>query len=206
MTIVEGLALEGRPAQIPDCTREDLPQFFIEQGYKVGAEIGAYKGEFTASFAKVGLTIHAIDPWKAYIGAGRTQQAQERQDFLFGHTQRILEPYHNAIVIRKTSMDALKDFADGSLDFVYIDGDHSFPYIAADIYEWTKKVRIGGVVSGHDYFNTPPHASNVLCHVKAAVDAYTRLYRMDRWYVIGRFRPEIDERHDKYLSWLWIRG
>jgi hypothetical protein len=103
-------------------------------------------------------------------------------------------------------MDALKEYTDGSLDFVYIDGDHSFPYIAQDIYEWSKKVRVGGMVSGHDYFNTPPHASNVLCHVKAAVDAYTRLYRMTKWYVIGSFRPVEGERHDKYLSWMWIRG
>ncbi len=48
-------------------------------------------------------------------------------------------------------MDALEDFEDNSLDFVYIDGDHNFKHISEDIYEWTKKVRSGGIVSGHDY-------------------------------------------------------
>jgi hypothetical protein len=205
MRIIDGLTLEGRPAEIPDCTRDDLPQFFIDMGYKIGVEIGTYRGEYTELFAKVGLEIYAVDPWMGYIGAGRGQRYQENQDINYNMARGRLGPYPNARLIRKTSMDALNNFADESLDFAYIDGDHSFPYVAQDIYEWTKKVRTSGVVCGHDYFNTPPHANNVLCHVKAAVDAYTKLYRMNKWYVLGRFRPVTGERCDKYLSWMWVK-
>jgi hypothetical protein len=38
-------------------------------------------------------------------------------------------------------MDALNDFEDDSLDFVYIDGNHEFPYVAEDLFHWSKKVR-----------------------------------------------------------------
>ena len=134
--------MKGKPAMIPGCTRMDFPQFLVEWGCKVGAEIGVYKGEFTEQFCKAGLGMYAIDPWIAFPGQGRTQQVQERQDFLFSHACRTLAPYGmgpGSGVFRMTSMEAIEDFSDGSLDFVYIDGDHSFRHIAADICEWEKK-------------------------------------------------------------------
>lgn len=204
MKIIDGLKLKGRPAEIPDCSRDDLPQFFLDMGYKVGAEIGSHRGEFTEKFCKAGLKMYAIDPWTGYVGAGRTEKLQERQDSHYEEAKKLLEPYGCAI-IRKTSMDAVKDFKDKSLDFVYIDGNHAFRYIAEDLYEWTKKVRDGGAVSGHDYFHTSPLASNVICHVDVAVNAYTRLYGIENWYVLGRKRAKEGEKRDKWRSWIWIK-
>ena len=51
-------------------------------------------------------------------------------------------------------MDAVVDVADESLDFVFIDADHKYVSVCEDIREWSKKVRIGGIVSGHDYYKT----------------------------------------------------
>ena len=202
MTITEGIKLKGRRVEIPDCTRDDLPQFFVEMGYKVGAEIGVYKGEYTAKFCDAGLKMHAIDPWMAYEGYDDNQKKfQERQDFLYGHTQRVLAPYGNVDIIRKKSMDAVKDFKDESLDFIYIDGHHGFKYVAEDIWEWSKKVRKGGVISGHDYgmLKNEKLPNDVYAlHVKYVVDAYTQACGVKDWYVIGGLT-------DKWTSWMWIK-
>jgi len=95
-------------------------------------------------------------------------------------------------------MDALRDISDGSLDFIYIDGNHSLPYIVSDIYEWNKKVKVGGCISGHDYFlnNHNPYWIRI-CHVKYAVDIFEKIFKVKK-YVIGKGK-------DKYLSWLWIK-
>uniref|UniRef100_A0A6M3IQB5 Putative methyltransferase n=1 Tax=viral metagenome TaxID=1070528 RepID=A0A6M3IQB5_9ZZZZ len=196
---------KGRPFEIKDCSRDELPEFFKQMGYEVGAEIGAYKGAFTEKFCKEGFRMFAIDPWVSYDGAGRTQQRQERQDFLYEHTKRTLAPY-DCTIIRKTSMDALSDFKDGSLDFVYIDGDHEFSHIAADLVEWSKKVKPGGIVSGHDYFCTDPGARNLVCHIKPVVDAYTKVFGIHNFYTFGRSKPLNEEaKDDRYLSFFWIK-
>ncbi len=207
MKLFEGVKqLKGSPAQIPESSRDNLPEFFVEMGFKVGAEVGVYKGEFAEKFCKAGLKIYAVDPWRGYNGAGGDQKRQERQDFLFEHTQRVLTPYSDCTIIRKTSMDALEDFKDQSLDFVYIDADHCFRGIAEDIYEWTKKVRIGGVVSGHDYFHTIPQAKNVLCHVGPVVDAFVKIAGITNWYTFGRSKPlENEAKQNKFLSWMFVR-
>lgn len=199
MRLIDGIKLQGRPAIIQDCPREDLPEFLVSQGYRVGAEIGVYKGAFTRLFLQAGLKMFAVDPWMAFTGQGRSQHKQEVQDELYEVAQQNLKPYTDSgqcQIIRRTSMDATRKFRHGSLDFVYIDGNHEFPNVAQDLYEWNKIVRPGGVMSGHDYFNTPPHASNVLCHVKAVVDAYTGLYQIENWWLFG---------NPKYYSWMFFR-
>ncbi len=47
---------------VPDCSRNELPQFLKTMGCKTGAEIGVYRGEFTERFCKAGLKIFGIDP------------------------------------------------------------------------------------------------------------------------------------------------
>jgi len=180
--------------QIPNF-RLGLPQFFKEQGYQVGAEIGVLKGEFTEKLCQAGLKVYAIDPWMPFDGQGRTQRFQNTQDGYYNEAIKRLSPY-NCIIVRKTSMDALVDISDKSLDFVYIDGNHNFRHIAEDIFEWTKKVRLGGVVSGHDYFNTISSARNIVCNVKTVVGAYTKVFDIKNLQILAG---------DKYPSWLFIK-
>lgn len=202
--IMEGFkTLKGKPVMLQGTTRDELPQFFVEMGFKRGAEIGVYKGEYTVKFCEAGLTMYGIDPWKAFYGQGRTQQVQERQDFLFAHAQRVLAPYlkKDCTLIRKDSMDAVNLFMDEALDFVYIDGDHEFSHVAQDIVYWTKKVKIGGIVAGHDYFSTNPKANNVICQVRPVVNAYAEAMKIPNFWVFGN-----DDRHqDKALSWMFQR-
>lgn len=201
MKLSEGVLHEGKPFVIPDCPRSNLPDFFKEMGFKVGAEIGVYKGGFTEKFCKAGLKMFAIDPWEAYQGAGRTQAKQDRQNFLYSHTRRTLEPY-DCEIIRSRSMEALRYFEDEYLDFVYIDGDHSFKYFAEDIVEWTKKVRPGGIVSGHDYFYYGPQSTNLICQVGPVLDAYVEAFRIKSFWVFGEDKSAPDK-DDRYPSWMF---
>jgi len=204
MRIIDGLNLLGKPAEIPDCSRDDLPQFFIDMGYEVGAEIGVDRGEFSEKFCQAGLKLYAVDPWR-YDDDYQDSRSQERLDFLYEHTKRVLSPYPNAIVIRKTSMKAVVDIPDNSLDFVYIDGNHQLKFVIEDIFEWSKKVKVGGVISGHDYIYTDPRTLAGVCHVIYAVNAFTTSYKIHNWYLLGRKENRPGEIRDKWRSWMWIK-
>jgi len=194
MKLMDALNEKGRPYVIPNSLRRYLPEFFKQMGYKVGAEVGVYRGGYCKEFCEAGLKMYAVDPWKGYKGSGRSEQKQEEQDKSYEIAKETLAPY-DCTLVRKASMDAVKDFEDESLDFVYIDGDHRFRYIAEDIVEWEKKVKKGGIVSGHDYWNTGPEASNLMCQVGVVVDAYTKLYDLD-FYITSKNRVQ---------SWFWIK-
>ena len=205
MKLLDAIKHQGRPFEIPDCSRDDLPQFCVDMGYKVGAEIGVDKGHFSEKFCQVGLTLYAIDPWRIYKDF-RAARGQRRFDKQYEEAKSYLAGYPNCIVIRKTSMEAVADFADGSLDFVYIDANHEFRYIAEDLVEWTKKVRRGGIVAGHDYFFVKPGIGAQIWHVAHVLIAYTAAYGIDNWYVIGGKKMVRGEKRDRWRSWMFIKS
>ena len=47
MKIIEGIKHQGRPFEIPDVGRRQLPEFFKKMGFKIGVEVGVQRGSFT---------------------------------------------------------------------------------------------------------------------------------------------------------------
>jgi len=204
MQIIEGIKEAGRPYEIPDCGRDNLPEFLVQMGLKVGAEIGTSKGVYAEKFGKAGLKLYCVDPWLDYPDYCRGDANWQRDlDHQYNRTKDLLAPY-DCHLIRKLSMDALNDFEDESLDFVYIDGNHEFMYVLNDIHQWSRKVKKGGVISGHDYFYSDPHGFEII-KVKEAVDVYTKHYGIKNWYVLGRKEKVAGEVRDNFRSFMWIK-
>lgn len=84
-------------------------------------------------------------------------------------------------------MEAVQKFDNNSLDFVYIDADHSYETTLEDITEWTKKVKPGGIVSGDDY--TTRNQSDRY-DVLRAINDYGESHNIDELFVYkGGRRP-----------------
>jgi hypothetical protein len=160
--------------------RDLLGELFAKAGYVKGAEIGVRRGKFTKILCDANPSLHMIcvDPWMAY--GFRYDEA--KQESIYQECLANLKDY-NVTLIRKTSMDALADVVDESLDFVYIDGNHFFDYVMEDIIHWSRKVRSGGIIACHDFH----YGSNV--DVVAAVEAYVKAYHIDPWYVTKENQP-----------------
>ncbi len=153
-------------------SKYDLVKYFGELEFTKGAEIGVAEGYFSeAMFQAIpNLKLYCIDIWQPYHG-NRWSGSTERNNHHFKTASERLSKY-NAHIIREMSMDAVKRFEDGSLDFVYIDANHSFDYVMQDLNEWSKKVRVGGIVSGDDYYDFRKAG------VIEAVDAYTKAHEI----------------------------
>lgn len=205
MKLIEAIKNNGCPFVVPDCSRNTLPEFFKIMGYKIGVEIGTALGTFMEKFCKEGFKMYGIDPWIGFSGQGTLKREQSIQDEHYEHAKKFLNPYKNCTIIRKTSMDAFDDFEDESLDFVYIDGDHDFRHTAEDIYEWNKKVKKGGVISGHDYWNSLPTIQRVVCHVKPVVDAYVKMFEIKDFYIFGAVKRTLRLSEENVNSWMWIK-
>lgn len=201
--MMDAIKQKGR-ITVPNWNRNGLPKVFKELGYKKGAEVGVYLGGYSQLFCDEGFEFYAIDPWEGFWGQGRSQKLQERQDEIFKYATKKLSVYPNCKIIRKSSADALGDFKDKSLDFVYIDGNHCFGHVAFDIYYWAQKVRPGGAVAGHDYWNTPPIANNVVCGVKSALDGYLDFMGIKDVIFFGKV-DEPKHKNDKYYSWMFFK-
>jgi len=188
--------LQADPIVIPSSSRITLARLFSQMGYEAGAEIGVGSGPYSEIIccANPGVHLYCIDAWQPY---------PEYTDFTDpGHLET---DYNNAIknlvsydvtFMRKMSADAAREFYSGSLDFVYIDANHNHPYIDEDIENWSRIVRSGGIVSGHDYING--HS-----HVMQAVDDYVATHNIHPYYLVGT--PGEHDNVDKICSWFWMQ-
>ena len=174
--------------------RKDLAALFGGLGYRVGAEIGVWQGRFSEQLclANPGVRLICVDPWKAYDDYGDPKNVQARLDEAHRLAMERLRPY-DCKIRRQTSTEAADSVPDGSLDFVYIDGNHGKPYVLADLHAWVPKVRSGGIVSGHDYEVTKRHAH---LQVKEAVDEFVRVHKVSPLYILT---------NDKTPSFMWVQ-
>lgn len=131
--------------------RKEFIQMLKERGAGKGVEVGTDHGKYAEQLCAgiPGLYLSCIDPWVAYT-EGDKVHTQDEVDEIYGEAKRRLSPYE-CVLHRMISMDAVELFSDNSLDFVFIDGNHSYSYVLEDITEWTKKVKPGGIVAGHDF-------------------------------------------------------
>ena len=180
-----------------------LSKLFAELNFNKGVEVGVDRGLFSEILCQDNPNLHlsCVDTWvsSAYEPDTYIKEKQPYFDECYEETVKRLAPY-NCMIIRKTSMDALADFEDNSLDFVYIDANHDFLNFTQDLHYWIKKVRPGGIISGHDYAYYSYKRFN---HVKRALIAYARCYRMIPVFAVMYDNKGL--RRDRYRSWFYCK-
>jgi hypothetical protein len=127
----------------------------------LGAEIGVLNGRTACRLLheRPQLIHIMIDPWvvplsdssyakQADTNATKPQSAHEKAYIVT--KGRVAFAGKRAIIKRMLSHEAAMDVKDRSLDFVFIDGDHSYDGVKKDIELWFPKIKIGGWIGGHD--------------------------------------------------------
>ena len=80
-----------------------------------------------------------------------TADDDDEGDTIYERFVRNTSPYPFVTPMRMTSLEAAREFEDDSVDWVFIDGLHTFGAVRADIRAWGRRIKPGGVVSGHDH-------------------------------------------------------
>ena len=100
-------------------------------------------------------TVHGIDTWTPYperagLVGGETY-AKWDMPGLEQHVRRCALPFkHRAQILKLDTVAAAARFADGSVDLVFVDADHTAAGVTRDLDAWTPKIRPGGFLTGHD--------------------------------------------------------
>lgn len=152
---------------ILDETRLDLAILF--EG--TGVEIGVAEGWFSSKVMELGRVkkMYGVDPYTPHQGY-RDYTRETTYNRLRTNAHARLDKYPNYEFIEEFSTGAVKRFDGNSLDFVYIDGDHSYEAVTEDITEWIKKVKPGGIIAGDDYIRS--NRDKRFYDVIRAVDEY----------------------------------
>jgi hypothetical protein len=181
--------LVGTPGTEPPLSFDDIPGWFDFQeiysravrdapddGSAHFVEVGAAYGKSAAYMAwqirmsGKRIRFDAIDTWEQMYGSPEDLEYGRRFGggsakgaFMYSLRVRGLDGFVRPLQMH--SVAAASQYADNSLDFVFIDGDHTLAGVTADIAAYFPKVKAGGILAGHDY-----HAAEY--QVKEAVNEY----------------------------------
>ena len=121
----------------------------------VGCELGVSYGfnlVYTLENCPNIKTVYAIDPYSPYDdgpGGFVDQQTIDKVKNLFLIN---IKPYNSKLkFLNLTSDEAFELIPDNTLDYIFIDGDHSYNSAKKDIAHYFSKVKSGGIFAGHDY-------------------------------------------------------
>jgi hypothetical protein len=186
---------QASPIFLPISRETDLPLIFKDLDFKIGAEVGVYRGAYSEVLLKAipNLKLFGVDLWDLYPGY-RDYKKDDIRDAQLEATEKTKN--YNCELIKAWSDQAVRKFADDSLDFVYIDGNHSFEQTVQDISLWSKKVRKGGIVCGHDYEDWSHNWRRFDMNVINAVTGWCTSYQINPWFVI---------KNDKHPSWMYVK-
>lgn len=145
-------------------------------GAEIGVENGAHAFEMLEQLPLKKLWL--VDFYRPHYDktAGQVEQWQANAKDLLSEFQGKIEWIIN------DSVAAAENIDDDSLDFVYIDADHAEQAVYNDIIAWAPKVRMGGVVAGHDFSVYEETRSAVIKYaMENDIEVYFR--QQDWWFV-----------------------
>lgn len=187
----------GQSSEIPAIGRADALLTRLAHCEVVGAEIGVADGRMSGYLLghHPQLILHMVDRWSPPpTGSGYARSIDIKAGWSLERHERAMANAQDATafagqrrsLIQAESFAAATGFADKSLDFVFIDADHSLDAVKMDIAAWGSKVRSGGWLCGHDYQGLP----NVNWGVRQAVDDFTQSSSLaleldvdDTWFI-----------------------
>lgn len=143
----------------------------------VGAEIGVWMGSSSELFLKRNLKkFYMVDPWnvegyrpaidakddtfnyeqylKKYsslVGSSDPKDFQKHYDKVYKNVYEKFSKYPEVEIIRKNSTEWFNEFDIEKLDWIYIDGDHSYTGVINDLNNCLKVMKPGGIILGDDY-------------------------------------------------------
>lgn len=128
-----------------------------KRGFKYGAEIGVKKGNTTHFLLRTcpDLVLFAVDLWGPQPNKDNDPTIERYNSWDHGKIYKLFESNirhfrSRVFILQGFSTEVCDLVRDANLDFVFIDGDHTYFGCLADLVSWTPKVRVGGMIAGHD--------------------------------------------------------
>lgn len=119
----------------------------------VGCEIGVcYGWNLVYMLENISVSkIYAIDPYVPYLDGPAGYVNTETLQYMKSHFKKNTESFSSIEFLEMKSDDAHRLIEDHSLDFIFIDGDHSYDQVLKDLKNYFPKVKKGGIFAGHDF-------------------------------------------------------
>lgn len=167
-------------------------------------EIGCYKGQSACFMAQRIKKYHRnikFDCIDHFLGSPEHQEELKDKNLYSIFMQNMFDANVMDVVrvLPIESDRAVQLYDDRSVDFVFIDADHSYEAVKNDIMKWLPKVKLTGVISGDDHVSQHP---GVIKAVNEIFGNKIKLINNRFWYVeVNKVETKITKRNIVLKTW-----
>lgn len=148
--------------------REIVVDLVKQNNYRYAAELGVWRGQLSRMLAPHVDFLLLVDPMNSWRNdfhlsdgsrytctMGEEPKSQVELDRMYDEVLDEISKLTRVIYVRSSSIRAVREVGDNSLDFVFVDSVHVYQYCKEEIGLWLPKIRKGGAIAGDDY--VPEH-------------------------------------------------
>lgn len=139
----------------------------LPSGPVVGAEVGVWDGRLSAFLLgrRKDLRLYMVDRWCEVEPTHRYRQSnsqmartpQQTYMEIEAKARKAVEPFgERAMPLKGESVEMARKIWDNTLDFVFVDADHTYEGCKEDIEAWYPKLKPNALLCGHDW-DHPDH-------------------------------------------------
>lgn len=153
----------------------------------IGVELGVWTGHNFAHLLDECTNIefmYGIDPYKPYQDWNRYIDESIMENAQQTAVNNMSFFPNRCKLLKTTSHEASVLFKDNSLDFIFIDGDHSYDCCYNDLNWWYKKIRRGGLFSGHDFSLPGVNKALLQFRTENNITGFFKVIPNDVWFWI----------------------
>jgi predicted O-methyltransferase YrrM len=129
----------------------------LAQGCKTIVEIGVWRGRSTIAMARVTPgRVYAVDHWRGDGGVGEVHDPLEVYSEFLGNVRRF-DVQDRVVPLFMRSVEAAILPHWPPIDLLYLDADHSYSSVLADLRAWLPHLAADGIICGDDYHLSGVH-------------------------------------------------
>jgi len=176
---------------------DQIKNFLVD--VDIAVEVGTYKGDFGQIIIDKTKpnNFYAVDPLRLFPGMISYPVSEfDSQELLDALAKKVSTRFSKQghTLLRGTSKEQSTTFENGSIDFFYIDGDHTYEGCKLDIDLWWPKIKSGGILSGHDFCESVNSKTGLKFGVIEAVTEF-----------VEKNNLKLYTTNESYPSWLVVK-
>ncbi len=136
-----------------------LPQLINKYNLKIGAEVGVFMGSHCKRILETTQVekLYGVDPYVNYDDPTNIMMSNNYFELFFHKVIDKLSVFKNRFeLVRDFSNHGARLFQDESLDFIFLDANHTYVAVKEDLELWWPKLKVGGIMAGDDYATRHP--------------------------------------------------
>lgn len=150
-------------------------------GIGIGTEAGFSSEYLLRSIPN--LHLFGIDPYIEYVDWDNVKRESAIDKELFFHKMQAFMNEKKYTHLLMTSDEGAKNFKDESVDFIFIDGLHTYDQVLKDCQNYYSKLKPGGLFCGHDY-NALEAVRNAVDDFAKSINKEIQIAEKDLWYFV----------------------